>query len=101
MAQEVRGLLEAAGIANAGYQLFDASRGGFGRFDEPLARFLLETEISTGLPLEPVYTAKAMMALRLYVEGGHFARGTRLIFVHTGGLQGLRAAQKQLDELLR
>jgi 1-aminocyclopropane-1-carboxylate deaminase len=42
-----------------------------------------------------------MMALRLHVEGGYFARGTRLIFVHTGGLQGLRAAQKQLDELLR
>ncbi|MFL9812501.1 1-aminocyclopropane-1-carboxylate deaminase [Stutzerimonas sp. VN223-3] len=100
VAQEVCRLLKEAGIANDGYQLFDASRGGFGRFDEPLARFLFETEVA-GLPLEPVYTAKAMMALRLHVERGYFAKGTRLIFIHTGGLQGRRAAQTQLDELLR
>ncbi|MCQ4313433.1 pyridoxal-phosphate dependent enzyme [Pseudomonas stutzeri] len=101
VAQEVYRLLKEAGIANDGYQLFDASRGGFGRFDEPLAHFLFETEAATGLPLEPVYTAKAMMALRLHVERGYFAKGTRLIFIHTGGLQGRRAAQTQLDELLR
>ncbi|HAB64116.1 MAG TPA: 1-aminocyclopropane-1-carboxylate deaminase, partial [Pseudomonas sp.] len=34
-------------------------------------------------------------------QGGYFAFGTRLIFVHTGGLQGRRAAQAQLDGLLR
>lgn len=101
VADEVSRLLRDAGIVDSGYQLVDASRGGFGRFDEPLARFLLETEAISGLPLEPVYTAKAMMALRLYVRGGYFACGTRLIFVHTGGLQGRRAAQAQLDGLLR
>jgi 1-aminocyclopropane-1-carboxylate deaminase len=101
VADEVSRLLGDAGTADSGYQLVDASRGGFGRFDEPLARFLLETEAVSGVPLEPVYTAKAMMALRLYVQGGYFACGTRLIFVHTGGLQGRRAAQAQLDGLLR
>ena len=29
-----------------------------------------------------------MMALRLYVERGYVAAGTRVLFVHTGGLQG-------------
>nr|WP_237709894.1 pyridoxal-phosphate dependent enzyme [Stutzerimonas stutzeri] len=101
VADNVSRLLRDAGTADSGYQLIDASRGGFGRFDEPLARFLLETEAVSSVPLEPVYTAKAMMALRLYAEGGYFAPGTRLIFVHTGGLQGRRAAQAQLDELLR
>ncbi|MCQ4330631.1 1-aminocyclopropane-1-carboxylate deaminase/D-cysteine desulfhydrase [Stutzerimonas stutzeri] len=101
VAQEVGRLLGEAGLTCANYQLIDASRGGFGQFDEALARFMVETERATGLPLEPVYTAKAMMALRLYVERGYFAPGTRLIFVHTGGLQGRRDAQAQLDELLR
>ena len=100
-ADEVSRLLHDAGTADSGYQLIDACRGGFGRFDEPLARFLLETEAMAGVPLEPVYTAKAMMALRLSVQGGYFASGTRLIFVHTGGLQGRRAAEAQLEELLR
>lgn len=101
VSQTVDGLLDADGVPRAGYRLIDASRGGFGRFDRELARFLVETERLSGIPLEPVYTAKAMMALRLYAEAGYFAAGTRLIFVHTGGLQGRRAAQAQLDELLR
>ena len=101
VAEHVDRLLNEAGVGSGTYQLIDASRGGFGRFDRSLARFMLDTECATGMPLEPVYTAKAMMALRLHVEGGYVAAGTRLIFVHTGGLQGRRAARRQLDELLR
>ena len=101
VAAEVGRLLHEAGLADAGYRLFDASYCGFGRFDEPLARFLVETEDYSGLPLDPVYTAKALMSLRVQVQAGYFPPGTRLIFVHTGGLQGRRAAQVQLDALLR
>jgi 1-aminocyclopropane-1-carboxylate deaminase len=46
--------------------------------------------IPTGVPLEPLYTGKALLALHDQVVGGFFPRGTRLIFVHTGGLQGRR-----------
>lgn len=99
--EHVDRVLNEAGIGCANYQLIAASRGGFGRFDEPLARFMIDTERATGLPLEPVYTAKAIMALRLHIEGGNVAKGSRLIFVHTGGLQGRRSAQSRLDELLR
>lgn len=99
VAAEVGALLAQAGLEDRGYRLVDASRRGFGRFDAELARFLQATECATGLPLEPVYTAKALLALRLEVEAGRFARGTRLVFVHTGGLQGRRAAQPQLDRL--
>ena len=74
------------------YRLIDASRAGFGRFDSELLEFMAEVESASGVPLEPVYTAKAMMALRRHTEAGYFARGTRLVFVHTGGLQGRRAA---------
>ena len=97
----VRQLVNEAGVDAGPYQLLDASRGGFARFDAGLARFMFETEAESGLPLEPVYTAKAMMALRLHVEAEYFVRGTRLVFVHTGGLQGRRAALPRLNELLR
>ncbi|HAO74620.1 MAG TPA: 1-aminocyclopropane-1-carboxylate deaminase, partial [Pseudomonas sp.] len=52
------------------------------------------------VPLDPIYTAKTMMALRLYVERGYVAAGTRVLFVHTGGLQGRRAAESQLHKLI-
>ena len=48
------------------------------------------TERATGLPLEPLYTGKALLALKQQIEAGRFSPGTRLIFVHTGGLQGRR-----------
>ena len=87
----VAALLTEAGMANQGYHLFDACRGGFARLDPQLLAFMLEAEQSSGVPLEPLYTAKALLALRQQVEAGYFARGTRLLFVHTGGLQGRRA----------
>lgn len=73
-----------------GYQLHDACRGGFAKFDDQLLAFLAESERHSGVPLEALYTGKALLALRDQVEAGLFAPGTRLIFVHTGGLQGRR-----------
>ncbi|EKT4466119.1 pyridoxal-phosphate dependent enzyme [Pseudomonas putida] len=79
-----------AGLVHGGHELHDACRGGFGRFDDELLAFIDETERHSGVPLEAVYTGKALMALRDQVAAGRFAPGTRLIFLHTGGLQGRR-----------
>jgi len=91
VASQVSALLRQAGRPDRGYRLIEAARGGFARIDDPLHEFILRSERASGLLLEPVYTGKALMALRQYVEGGYLARGSRLIFVHTGGLQGRRA----------
>lgn len=85
VAQAVEGL-----VGRQGYVLHDASRGGFGRMDDALLAFIGETERLAGIPLEALYTGKALLALREQVQAGAFAPGTRLIFVHTGGLQGRR-----------
>lgn len=100
VATGVAELLREAGMADGGYRLIEAARNGFGRFDAALAHFICDVERITELPLEPVYTAKAMMALRLFVQAGQFPKGSRIIFLHTGGLQGRRAAQVTLDKLL-
>ncbi len=99
VAERVDALLAQAGQVRRPYRLVEASRGGFGRFDQPLARFLLETEAESGVPLEPVYTAKALLALRGLLQDGGLESGTRLVFVHTGGLQGRRAADAELRRL--
>lgn len=90
--EQVEAILQEAGAVARHYQLLDASRGGFARVDDGLRDFLQVTEMASGLPLEPVYTAKALIALRHHVQAGYFARGSRVLFVHTGGLQGLDAA---------
>ncbi|NVZ71185.1 1-aminocyclopropane-1-carboxylate deaminase/D-cysteine desulfhydrase [Pseudomonas costantinii] len=77
-------------IVQSGYELLDASRGGFAKVDPLLLAFIETAEQACGLPLEPLYTGKALLALKQQIEAGRFAPGTRLIFVHTGGLQGRR-----------
>ena len=77
-------------LVQGGYELLDASRGGFAKVDPLLLEFIETTEQACGIPLEPIYTGKALLALKQQIEAGRFAPGTRLIFVHTGGLQGRR-----------
>lgn len=77
-------------IVTQGYELLDASRGGFASVDPLLLAFIDATQQQCGLPLEPLYTGKALLALKQQIEAGRFAPGTRLIFIHTGGLQGRR-----------
>ena len=90
VAPQVEAIVRESGLAVADYALFDASRGGFAKVDPVLLEFIESTERSSGVPLEPLYTGKALLALKQQVEAGRFEHGTRLIFVHTGGLQGRR-----------
>ncbi|PYY87286.1 1-aminocyclopropane-1-carboxylate deaminase [Pseudomonas sp. TKO26] len=93
--QQVESILQQAGQGHGGYQLLDSSRGGFARVDDVLRGFIRLTEQQCALPLEPLYTGKALLALQEQVMAGSFAPGYRLVFVHTGGLQGRRALLAQ------
>ena len=90
VAPQVEAILQAGGLLARNVELIDASRGGFARVDDVLLGFMRASEAASGLPLEPLYTAKALMALEQAVKEGVIARGMRLVFVHTGGLQGRR-----------
>ncbi|MDA8483126.1 pyridoxal-phosphate dependent enzyme [Pseudomonas resinovorans] len=98
VAERVSGILAEASCADAGYRLIDASRDGFARVDAELARFLLDSERDGGIDLEPLYTAKALLAIHDEAHAGRIPSGSRLVLLHTGGLQGRRALH---DELLR
>ena len=90
VAQQVQRIVQESGLVDVAYELIDASRGGFAKVDPLLLEFIERSEQASGIPLEPLYTGKALLALKQHVEAGRFARGTRLIFIHTGGLQGRR-----------
>jgi D-cysteine desulfhydrase len=57
-------------------------------------RLLAATE---GVLLDPVYTGKAMAGLIDLVREGHFKKGERVVFVHTGGSPALFAYQGVLQ----
>lgn len=68
VAQNVQAILD--GSHDQRYELLDASRGGFAKVDSALMTFMTECEQQGGIPLEPLYTGKALLALRQAVEAG-------------------------------
>ncbi|MCX2982310.1 pyridoxal-phosphate dependent enzyme [Halieaceae bacterium IMCC14734] len=68
----------------------DYHGGGYARCDPKLAEFIEEFEQVQGIPLEPVYTGKLMYALYQMIANGRLNPATRVLALHTGGLQGRR-----------
>lgn len=64
--------------------------GGYARFPHELRNFMLDTERQLGVLLDPVYTAKLFYGIAAQVRAGVWPRGSRLLLLHTGGLQGRR-----------
>jgi 1-aminocyclopropane-1-carboxylate deaminase len=63
--------------------------GGFGKSNGALRQFARSFAASTGILLDPVYNAKAMMALFQMVKNGEIPRGSRVLYINTGGLTGI------------
>lgn len=78
----------------------DRARGPAYGVTTPEQRALIsELARTTGLVLDPVYTGKAMYGLATAVRRGEVKLGSRVLFLHTGGLPGLLAAGESFDEL--
>jgi len=63
--------------------------GGYGRFSAELWQFCQYMQQQHQLPLEPIYSGKMMYALWQLIGDDYFAPGSKIIALHTGGLQGL------------
>lgn len=89
----IRGLLEAQGCGakrHASWILLEGYEGpGFGRLDSMQEQAARTLEQEWALPLDPVYTAKLVLAFQQRWRAGVY-RGQRVLLVHTGGLQGRR-----------
>jgi 1-aminocyclopropane-1-carboxylate deaminase len=62
--------------------------GGYACYPAPLREFVSDFESRHGMLLDPVYTAKLFAAVYQRVQDGCYRAGTRLLLVHSGGLQG-------------
>ncbi|MFN7390624.1 MAG: D-cysteine desulfhydrase, partial [Brevundimonas sp.] len=51
-----------------------------------------------GILLDPVYSAKAMKGLIALAKAGRF-EGERVVFLHTGGAQGIFGYQGELEPM--
>jgi 1-aminocyclopropane-1-carboxylate deaminase len=64
--------------------------GGFAKVTPELSAFCAQFEAETALEIEPVYTGKMFYALHAMAHSGELNHTTRVVAIHTGGLQGKR-----------
>jgi len=68
--------------------LHDYHFGGYAKKTDPLLDFIASVEVQYNVPLDFVYTGKAFFALMDQLKKGNLPSDSRILFVHTGGLQG-------------
>lgn len=92
LAGDVSRLLTQAGFPD--YQNFQILQhwhhGGYAKTSPALRQFCDEFNSLYQVPIEPVYTGKALFALRALVQAGSIQTAQRVMLLHTGGLQGAR-----------
>jgi 1-aminocyclopropane-1-carboxylate deaminase len=69
---------------------YDYHFGGYARWNSTLIEFMNEIYQLHGLPTDFVYTAKLLYGVMDLASKDYFAPGSRLLIIHSGGLQGNR-----------
>lgn len=72
----------------------------YGRLSPDLLQFQKNFELEHNIALDPVYTVKLLRALYELAEQGRLPRTTRIVALHSGGLQGRRGYAPLLDTAL-
>jgi 1-aminocyclopropane-1-carboxylate deaminase len=77
-------------VENGNWELSsDYHFGGYARVDESLIKFINDFRQNTGIPLDPVYTGKMIYGILDMIAMDYFKPWTKILAVHTGGLQGI------------
>lgn len=104
---EMKQLLNRSGLNNEmtetlldKIQIWDAYHfGGYAKYDATLIEFIQDFYRAYRVPLDPIYTGKALFGLMDQITQGNLD-GKTIVFVHTGGLQGIKAIEKKEQAIL-
>jgi 1-aminocyclopropane-1-carboxylate deaminase len=74
--------------------------GGYAKYSSELVEFINEFNTKHKIPLDPVYTGKMMYGLFNMIQQDVFKKGSRIIAIHTGGLQGIDGFNERFGNLI-
>ena len=63
--------------------------GGYAKLNTELVMFINKFRNDYNIPLDPVYTGKMMFGLLDLINQDFFPKGSKILAIHTGGLQGI------------
>ncbi len=71
------------------FQIFNEYHfGGYAKHKEILIDFMMDFFNKTAIPLDPIYTGKMLFGIMDLIKNDFFKKGTKILAIHTGGLQG-------------
>lgn len=73
--------------------------GGYGKISDELIRFINEFYLSYGVLLDPIYTGKMMFGILDLINKNYFPQGSKILAIHTGGIQGIKGVNLKLKKL--
>jgi len=95
--REVTGLVK--GTENHYFKDFkiitDYHFGGYAKIDAELIDFIRYFKRQLGIQLDPIYTGKMMFGIFEMIKSGNFPARSKIIALHTGGLQGIAGMEKR------
>lgn len=72
--------------------------GGYGKVSRELVDFINGFRKATGVALDPVYTGKMMYGILEGIRREELPEGSRILAIHTGGLQGIAGMNMRLKK---
>lgn len=69
---------------------------GYAKSNDELIRFMNDRFRESGIPLDPIYTGKMIFRLNEMLAEGTIPAESRILAIHTGGLQGVPAYNRLL-----
>ncbi|WP_303319114.1 pyridoxal-phosphate dependent enzyme [Flavivirga abyssicola] len=70
--------------------------GGYAKINDELVAFINTFKELNKIPLDPVYTGKMMFGVFDLINKGYFKKGSKILAIHTGGLQGIKGMNRVL-----
>lgn len=71
--------------------------GGYGKVTPELILFINSFFEDNNIPLDPIYTGKMVYGVMDLIEKDFFEKGSKILLIHTGGLQGIEGMNKELE----
>jgi 1-aminocyclopropane-1-carboxylate deaminase len=72
--------------------------GGYAKINTELIGFMNEFKRDYNIPLDPVYTGKMMYGVMDLLSKGYFPEASKILVIHTGGLQGISGMNELLNK---
>ncbi len=72
--------------------------GGYGKYNQELIQFINQFKKKTNVLLDPIYTGKMMFGVLDLIEKKYFKKNSKILVIHTGGLQGIEGVNSILKK---